>query len=51
MKRHCCASGKKSGQVEHEDPSGEFIGQLGTVIEQLNRHWYDKQRAIGWAPH
>jgi predicted phage-related endonuclease len=33
---------EKRGEVEQEDLSGNLIVQLGTVTEQLNRHWYEK---------
>ena len=33
---------EKRGEVEPEDLSGELVVQLGTVTEQLNRHWYEK---------
>jgi predicted phage-related endonuclease len=33
---------EKRGEVEPEDLSGELIVQLGTVTEQLNRRWYEK---------
>jgi predicted phage-related endonuclease len=33
---------EKRGEVEPEDLSGELIVQLGTVTEQLNRHWYER---------
>jgi predicted phage-related endonuclease len=33
---------EKRGEVEPEDLSGDLPVQLGTVTEQLNRHWYEK---------
>jgi predicted phage-related endonuclease len=33
---------EKRGEVEAEDLSGDLLVQLGTVTEQLNRHWYEK---------
>jgi predicted phage-related endonuclease len=33
---------EKRGEVGPEDLSGDLIVQLGTVTEQLNRHWYEK---------
>jgi hypothetical protein len=33
---------EKRGEVEPEDLSGDLLIQLGTVTEQLNRHWYEK---------
>ena len=33
---------EKRGEVEPEDLSGDLIVQLGTVTEQLNRQWYEK---------
>jgi predicted phage-related endonuclease len=33
---------EKRGSVEPEDLSNNLIVQLGTVTEQLNRHWYEK---------
>ena len=32
---------EKRGEVEPEDLSGNLIVQLGTVTEELNRHWYE----------
>ena len=29
-------------KAEPEDLSGNLIVQLGTVTEQLNRHWYER---------
>lgn len=39
---------EKRGEVEPEDLSDELIVQLGTVTEDLNRHWYERNtgRAI-----
>jgi len=34
---------EKRGEIEPEDLSGNLIVQLGTVTEDLNRHWYQKQ--------
>ena len=34
---------EKRGEIEPEDLSGSLIVQLGTVTEDLNRHWYQKQ--------
>jgi predicted phage-related endonuclease len=33
---------EKRGEVEPEDLPGDLLVQLGTVTEQLNRHWYEK---------
>jgi predicted phage-related endonuclease len=33
---------EKRGEVEPEDLSDNLIVQLGTVTEQLNRHWYER---------
>jgi predicted phage-related endonuclease len=33
---------EKRGEVQPEDLSGDLLVQLGTVTEQLNRHWYEK---------
>jgi predicted phage-related endonuclease len=33
---------EKRGEIEPEDLSGNLIVQLGTVTEQLNRRWYEK---------
>ena len=33
---------EKRGEVEPEDLSGDLLVQLGTVTEQLNRCWYEK---------
>ena len=33
---------EKRGEVEPEDLSGNLIVQLGSVTEQLNRHWYER---------
>jgi len=33
---------EKRGEVEPADLSGELVVQLGTVTEQLNRHWFEK---------
>ena len=33
---------EKRGEVEPEDLSGNLIVQLGTVTEELNRHWYER---------
>jgi predicted phage-related endonuclease len=33
---------EKRGEVEPEDLSGDLLVQLGSVTEQLNRHWYEK---------
>ena len=33
---------EKRGKIEPEDLSGNLIVQLGTVTEQLNRRWYEK---------
>jgi hypothetical protein len=37
-----CLWKEKRGEVEPEDLSGDLLVQLGTVTEQLNRHWYEK---------
>jgi hypothetical protein len=36
---------EKRGEVEPEDLSGNLIVQLGTVTEDLNRHWYERNTA------
>jgi predicted phage-related endonuclease len=33
---------EKRGEVEPEDLSGNLIVQLGSVTEELNRHWYER---------
>src|SRR5450755_4126051 len=33
---------EKRGEVESEDLSGNLIVQLGTVTEDLNRRWYER---------
>src|SRR6266550_7797257 len=33
---------EKRGEVEPEDLSGNLIVQLGTVTEDLNRRWYER---------
>src|SRR6267154_1712103 len=33
---------EKRGEIEPEDLSNNLIVQLGTVTEQLNRHWYER---------
>jgi predicted phage-related endonuclease len=33
---------EKRGEVEPEDLLGDLLVQLGSVTEQLNRHWYEK---------
>jgi predicted phage-related endonuclease len=33
---------EKRGEAEPEDLSGDLLVQLGTVTEQLNRHWFEK---------
>ncbi len=33
---------EKRGEVEPEDLSGNLVVQLGTVTEDLNRHWYER---------
>ncbi|MBR1190359.1 YqaJ viral recombinase family protein [Bradyrhizobium sp. AUGA SZCCT0160] len=33
---------EKRGEIEPEDLSSNLIVQLGTVTENLNRHWYEK---------
>jgi predicted phage-related endonuclease len=33
---------EKRGETEPEDLSGNLIVQLGTVTEDLNRHWYER---------
>jgi predicted phage-related endonuclease len=33
---------EKRGEVEPEDLSGNLIVQLGTVTEDLNRHWFER---------
>jgi predicted phage-related endonuclease len=40
---------EKRGDVEPADLSGELVVQLGTVTEQLNRHWFERNtgQAVG----
>src|SRR6187455_1158600 len=33
---------EKRGEVEPEDLSGSLVVQLGSVTEDLNRHWYER---------
>ena len=33
---------EKRGEVEPDDLSGNLVVQLGTVTEDLNRHWYER---------
>ena len=33
---------EKRGEVEPEDLSGNLVVQLGSVTEDLNRHWYER---------
>jgi predicted phage-related endonuclease len=33
---------EKRGEVDPEDLSGDLLVQLGSVTEELNRHWYEK---------
>src|SRR6266851_2105729 len=33
---------EKRGEIEPEDLSGNIIVQLGTVTEDLNRHWFER---------
>ena len=33
---------EKRGEAAPEDLSGDLLVQLGTVTEQLNRHWFEK---------
>jgi hypothetical protein len=33
---------EKRGEIEPEDLSGNLVVQLGTVTEDLNRHWYER---------
>src|SRR6202051_4051011 len=33
---------EKRGEAEPEDLSGDLIVQLGTVSEELNRRWYER---------
>ena len=33
---------EKRGEVEPEDLSNNLIVQLGTVTEELNRRWYER---------
>src|SRR5450759_2341397 len=33
---------EKRGEIEPEDLSGNLIVQLGSVTEQLNRRWYER---------
>src|SRR3954470_18070649 len=34
---------EKRGEVEPEDLTGNLIVQLGSVTEELNRRWYERQ--------
>src|ERR1035438_7287882 len=36
---------EKRGEAEPEDLSGNLIVQLGSVTEELNRHWYERNTA------
>jgi predicted phage-related endonuclease len=36
---------EKRGEAEPEDLSGNLIVQLGTVTEELNRTWYERNTA------
>jgi predicted phage-related endonuclease len=38
---------EKRGELEPVDLSGDLLVQLGTVTEQLNRHWYEKNTGQG----
>src|SRR2546427_6672509 len=40
---------EKRGEAEPEDLSGNLIVQLGTVTEELNRTWYERNtgRSVG----
>jgi predicted phage-related endonuclease len=43
MKRLWCGCGARSaGEAEPEDLSGNLLVQLGTVTEELNRTWYER---------
>jgi predicted phage-related endonuclease len=33
---------EKRGEAEPEDLSGNLLAQLGSVTEELNRHWYER---------
>ena len=33
---------EKRGEIEPEDLSGNLVVQLGTVTEELNRRWYER---------
>ena len=33
---------EKRGEVQPEDLSGSLVVQLGTVTEELNRRWYER---------
>ena len=35
---------QKRGEIEPEDLSGNLVVQLGSVTEDLNRHWYEEAR-------
>ena len=42
-KRPCSGcGGRKRGEAEPEDLSGNLIVQLGRVTEDLNRHWFER---------
>ena len=41
-RRPWCGFGGEARQEEPEDLSGNLIVQLGTVTEELNRHWYER---------
>ena len=38
---------EKRGEIEPEDLSGDLMVQLGTVTEELNRHWYEQKHRAG----
>src|ERR1035438_5235905 len=37
---------EKRGEVEPEDLSGSLVVQLGTVTEDLNRRWYERNTGL-----
>src|SRR5215217_1199106 len=39
-----CLWREKRGEIEPEDLSGNLLVQLGTVTENLNRLWYQRNR-------
>ena len=42
MRQDLVCRGSKRGEVGPEDLSGNLIVQLGSVTEELNRRWYER---------